>query len=73
MVARFKPHISEAAMGLRVIEQFGDYKVGDLIADGVEADQVLKSERASYVVRVADVAAEKSIDMPKVFVTDDKK
>lgn len=57
-------------MGLRVIEQFGDYKVGDLIANGAEADQILKSERASYVVRVAD---EKPADMPKVFVTDDKK
>lgn len=60
-------------MGLRVIEQFEDFKVGDLIPDGEKADAILRSEQASFVVRVSDEEPEeKSEDLPRVYVTDKK-
>lgn len=60
-------------MGLRVIEQFEDFKVGDLIPDGTKADAILKSEQSTFVVRVADEKPDdKSEDMPRVYVTDKK-
>lgn len=41
-------------MQLRVIEPFGSYKPGDLIADAKSVKAVLESEQSQYVVKVAD-------------------
>lgn len=41
-------------MQLRVIEPFGSYKPGDLIADAKAVKAVLESEQSQYVVKVAD-------------------
>lgn len=39
---------------LRVIQAFGDYVVGDSIADSAVARAVLASDQAAFVVAVAD-------------------
>jgi hypothetical protein len=44
-------------MQLRVIEPFGSYKPGDLIADAKAVKAVLESEQSQYVVKVADPPA----------------
>ena len=40
-------------MNLTVIEKFAEHAVGDVIADADKVAAVLKSEFASFVVRVA--------------------
>lgn len=55
-------------MQLRVIEPFGSYRQGDLIADAKTVAAVLASEQSQYVVKVADpvVEATKPADDTKV-------